>query len=219
MAAFYETSGGDSWRYWTSSATTSCSNINTQVWTGWNGGCLTNTGIATATSSTNIWYRWNTTGVSTGNQIYYPDYETCAQVSEKERRKEAAERRKRVREMKARERKQKMEKAAADRKAKELLLDLIGEKELKVFESTGRLFVRGRKYDYIVPKKGFVQRIEKDKITDLCIHLTDSHIMPDLDNVIALKLLAEADDYRLNEIANAHTPRPRPQEIPRAACM
>ena len=140
-------------------------------------------------------------------------------MSEKERIQEAVERTKQAREMKARERKLKMEKVAADRKAKELLLDLIGKKELKVFELTGRLFVRGKMYDYIVPRKGLIQRIEKDKITDLCIHLTDSYSMPDLDNVIALKLLAEADDYRLNEIANAHTPRPRPEEIPRAACM
>lgn len=115
--------------------------------------------------------------------------------------------------------KQHKEKENAERRAKELLLDLIGEKELKIYDKTGRLFVRGKEFDYIIPKEGFVQRIAKDKVTDLCIHLQDRHKFPDTDNVISLKLLAEADEEGFNKLANVHHSSSRPEKLLECACM
>ena len=48
-------------------------------------------------------------------------------------------------------------------------MDLIGEEQLEIYNETGRLLVHGHKYDYILQKDGFVKRVEKDKVVDLCI--------------------------------------------------
>ena len=92
----------------------------------------------------------------------------------------------------------------AEERAKELLLDLIGKEQLEIYEKTGRILVKGNKYDYIIRKTGFVKRIEKDKVTDLCIHLEDKYNYPETDNVIALKTFLEADEEAFNEMANEH---------------
>jgi hypothetical protein len=107
----------------------------------------------------------------------------------------------------------------AETKAKELLMDLIGDEEIKVYEETGRLFVKGRKHDYIVNKGGFVQQITKDKMIDLCVHLEDRYAMPETDNVIALKLALEAQEDKVLEMANVHNRNDRPSELPKSACM
>jgi hypothetical protein len=93
-------------------------------------------------------------------------------------------------------------KEEAENKAKELLLDLIGEEEMKVYEETGRLLVHGNKFDYIVQKFGYVKKIEKDKVVDLCVHLKDKYSFPESDNVIALKLLLEHDEDQVLKVAN-----------------
>lgn len=105
----------------------------------------------------------------------------------------------------------------AEAKAKDLLLDLIGENELAVYEETGRVFVKGRKHDYIVQKEGFVQQIQKDKVQDLCAHINKSKY-PLTDNVVAMKLLIEADEDKFLKIANRHSSR-KVDELPKAACM
>lgn len=107
----------------------------------------------------------------------------------------------------------------AEKKAKDLLLDIIGEKELKVFEETGRILAKGKRHNYIIHESGVVERIEEDRIARLCIHLLNQCAFPNVDNVIALKLLAEADDYKFDELANHLGSMPRPTELPLAACM
>jgi len=113
----------------------------------------------------------------------------------------------------------KVEKDSAEKKAKDLLLDLIGEDELKIYEKTGRLFVKGKKFDYIVINGGKVQKIEKDKITDLCVHLAERSKYPPTDNVISLKLAIEAEEDKVLRLANNHGSRDLPEELPLAACM
>ncbi len=115
--------------------------------------------------------------------------------------------------------KRQKEREVAEDVAKELLLDLIGDEELKVYEETGRLFVKGKKFDYIVQKDSFVQKIEKDKVTDLCVHLENKYKFPDTDNVVAMKLLLETDEDKVLELANSHGSDDRPEELPLAACM
>ena len=105
----------------------------------------------------------------------------------------------------------------AEQKAKDLLLDLIGEEQLEIYNETGRLLVHGHKYDYILQKDGFVKRVEKDKVVDLCIHLTNKHKYPETDNVVALKLLAETNEEEFNRLANNHGEHGRPEEMPRCA--
>jgi len=108
-------------------------------------------------------------------------------------------------------------KAEAEGKAKELLLDIIGETELAVYEETGRVFVKGRKHDYIVQKEGFVQQIQKGKIQDLCAHINKSKY-PLTDNVVAMKMLIESDEDKFLQIANRHSSH-NVDELPKAACM
>ena len=109
------------------------------------------------------------------------------------------------------------EKAEAEAKAKDLLLDIIGENELAVYEETGRVFVKGKKNDYIVQREGFVQQIQKGKIQDLCAHINKNKY-PLTDNVVAMKLLIESDEDQFLEIANRHGNR-KYDELPKAACM
>lgn len=105
----------------------------------------------------------------------------------------------------------------AEQKAKSLLLDLIGEKELEIYERTGRVFVRGKKHDYIVQRDGFVRQIQKDKIQDLCAHI-NTNVYPKTDNVIALKMLIESDEDKFLKTANPQGFREL-KSLPKAACM
>jgi len=118
----------------------------------------------------------------------------------------------------AREKKLAEEREDAEKRAKELLLDLIGEEELKIYEETGRILVKGREYDYILYSTGTVRRLEKDKMSDLCIHLVEKEKYPMTDNLIALKLLAEANEKEFNRLANVHRINDRPEELPKMAC-
>ncbi len=113
----------------------------------------------------------------------------------------------------------KEEKLLAETRAKELLLDLIGEEELKVYSETGRLFVKGKKFDYILQKTGFIQRIEKNKIVDMCVHLDNRFKFPETDNVVAMKLAIEEDEKGILKLANDHGSVKRPAELRKAACM
>jgi hypothetical protein len=137
------------------------------------------------------------------------------------RRQEELERIRLVSEQQAAERIRKeaereAQRQAAELKANELLQDLIGEEQLKVYIETGRLLVKGKNNDYLLEKTGKVTRIEKDKLVDLCIHISDRLAVPQTDNVVALKLLAEADDYAFDRLANVVRSRPM-GPIPRAA--
>jgi len=124
-----------------------------------------------------------------------------------EERKQGVERQRQEREEQKEELRKRLE--PAEKKAKKIMLDLIGERKFKVYEETGRVFVRGEECDYIIPKEGLIQRVEKDKIVDLCISFKDREKYPRTDNVIGLKLLAETDEKGFNEIANIQGSRPR----------
>lgn len=108
------------------------------------------------------------------------------------------------------------EKAEAELVAQELLLDLIGEDELKRYQETGRLFVKGRKFDYVLRNGGGVHRIHKDKVVDfvkkkkasgktICVHPKRSSIYPPTDNVITLKMWIENNEKEFLKIGNLST--------------
>ncbi len=111
------------------------------------------------------------------------------------------------------------QKAQAEEVAKELLMELIGPKELETYNRTGKLFVQGKKYSYIIPKEGCIQRIEKDKITKLCVHLENRYKFPETDNVIAMMLAIETNEKQVLDMANKHGELPLPKLLPEAACI
>ena len=201
------------WVQWTTNsctATTTSSYCDNTTWSGWNATstdatCADSTTVSTGESTT-VWVRW------IGGE---PDYQH--QQEEIETGHREYERLRQESQKRADDLKKKREKA--EQKAKDLLLDLIGEEQLEIYNETGRLLVCGHKYDYIIQKEGFVKRIEKDKIVDLCIHLTNQSKYPDSDNVIALKLLAENNEEEFNRLANNHGEHERPEELLKCACM
>ena len=110
----------------------------------------------------------------------------------------------------------------AEIKAQQLLLDLIGEDELKVYNETGRLFVKGRNHDYIIQRDRLInglQQIQKDKIVDFCVHIQNKFNCPKTDNVIALKLAIENDESEVLKLANRHDSHIIDTPLIRATCM
>jgi len=118
---------------------------------------------------------------------------------------------------KARERR--LAQNAAEDKAQRLLGLMIGKKELEVYKRTGRIFVKGENNTYIVRKGSFTQKIEDNKIVDLCVHINSQYKCPKTDNVIALKVLLENDEKHVLKLANRIGSSSLPKELPLAACM
>ena len=216
MAAItYDTTYGSyAWSSWcTSSASTSTTPATSNdTWYYWNSTDSSSASTTTApVSYTTTWVIWN------GEQEYVERENRLEDQRYQERLEQA---RKLRAEAEAAAKKLKEEKEAAEQKAKDLLMDLIGEDELKVYEETGRIMVKGRRFDYILQKEGLVKKIEKDKVVDLCIHLRNQHAYPESDNVIGLKLMIEAEEDELLKRANVHGSRSLDhlKEL-RAACM
>lgn len=177
------------WTTWNNDASTSTATCSGDLWRGW----ITST-TSTATTSTGVWHRWVASGPVSRSYVTPTADRDSASAREEARKK-------------------------AEVNAKQLLLDLIGTDALNIYKQTGRLFVRGEKYDYIIQKEGHIKRVEKDKITDLCIHLDNRYRYPSTDNVIALKLAIEADEGHVLRVANKHGSVKRPETLPLAACM
>ncbi len=127
----------------------------------------------------------------------------------------ARERQAQERLIKAEEEKKQKEKA--EEVAQVLLGELIGEEQLEVYKETGRIFVNGRKNSYLLTKHGGVQRVEKGKMVDLCVHIQEKILLPPTDNVIGLAMHIKADEKDFNKVANASNPKPRPKVLPLAA--
>jgi len=208
---------GNVWPTWT---TTSAGTSDT-TWDNWNDGCTTTSTSTpiTATASNVTWGYWDN---EIGEVVsVYPTKDirelTKAEKQAEQRRKEEAKQRRieQAARIKAREE----EKKAAEQKAKDLLLDLIGKEQLEVYKETGRLFVKGEKFDYVVKKRGFVEKIEKNKVVDLCISLSNKFKYPETDNVIAMKLMIEDDEKEMLRLSNEMGSEVRPQHLKLAACM
>lgn len=224
------------WTYWNSpnSGTTDCSTAD-NVWYDWN----TSSGTVSVTNdsytysgNSETWGRWNTYIYIDSTEIQ-DETVWIAWDKEQNRYEEvlaredpkfywSTERHRAERAQRELERiwrdylaeEHQREREEAESVAQELLLDLIGEERLKVYEQTGRVLVHGRKFDYIVQKSGYVRKIDKDKVVDLCVHLRQQTKYPPTDNVIALKLAIEGDEREFLKTANHHRPRnPRDGEL------
>jgi hypothetical protein len=190
-----KTSVDYTWLYWndsTSSSVTTTSSSSDYVWSTW-----ASSDVTTCDSSTSyVWNSWVVTGdtyvvASPERNI---EEERAYQRQLEEQREENRKKYKEIED----------KRKAAEEKAKQLLLDLIGEEQLTVYEKTGRVLVKGNKYDYVIPRDGFIKRIEKDKITDMCVHLKDRFSFPETDNVIAMMLAIKAEEKEVNKMANFH---------------
>ena len=172
-----------------------------------NGGCY-NDGWEETTSSSTI-YTGNIYIDNSRQYIYYP------KLTKKEKKKQ------RIILARAIFKGQMItrQKVQSEEKANILLADLIGRRDHEIYLKTGRLFVKGKLNDYIMHKDGLMQRVEKDKIVDMCVHLKNLHSFPKTDNVIAMMLSLQHDEANVLELANDRRTRKLPETLPMAACM
>ena len=217
---YYVDESGSSWSSWNS--TTSASTTN-DTWYTWTTGS-TATSNATNTTDTYVWEDWceddgyviiertddgffRTWSNDLEEKLYSQMFDRIkAHYAENQRTINRI-----WGELLAEELRQ--EKEAAENKAKELLLDLVSEKEFELYKRTGKLLVKGRKHSYIISKAGKIVMVKnKDErvIQGMCIHLnnTDKYKCPETDNVIALKLNIENDEEKFLKTANHHSDRP-----------
>lgn len=203
----------DPWPYWQADAGTgtTCTAFRCElIWENWNSetsGATTATTYA-GSNGDNIWYAWNSeeiTPIPAQITHVYPTRQELrareeeARVADKARKKEYAE--------------QEKKREAAEAMALDLLEMLIGPQERKVYEETGRLLVKGKEADYMISKQFGVERVERGKIVDLCIHLRNQYGYPETDNVIALALAVKDDEEAFNKMANEHGSRERARPL------
>ena len=101
-------------------------------------------------------------------------------------------------------------KAKAEETAWKLLEDIVTPKQAKRYKETGRLLVHGQTYDWLVKKPAYeggkpgVIRVEKGKLTDICIHTNngrDSEI-PEADRIVSIALSAKFNENAFNKKCN-----------------
>jgi hypothetical protein len=100
-------------------------------------------------------------------------------------------------------RKYRLEKA--EEKALDMVQDVIGPEQLEVYKKTGRVLVKGARFDWLISKRGQVMSVKKivqDKVHDLCVHLIGTHDLPANDKVAGFLLHAKYNEDYLSKKAN-----------------
>ncbi len=181
------------------STTTSALTNGDLIWSNW----MVN-GTSTGTSISNtVWTQWNTHTVT--YKPYYlppqrvptPEEQEALRVAEEARRAEWA-RQEEVR---------KAEEAEAKRKARIVLEEHLNDEQRKQLADNAWFEVVTAKATYRIRTgwSGNVDRIVDGRATDrYCIHPSES--VPHEDNMLAQKLLLEADEEAFLRIANRSTP-------------
>lgn len=221
---YYDASGyGDPWQTW---ATTSSATSN-ETWYSWSSETATISQTTASTTDKVVWYTWcddadlqpdeyvevtirqDKTFVAWDGQMESELFKRLNDKILQHYRNNQQEINRIWREHIAEE--LRLEKEAAENKAKELLLDLVSEKEFEMYEKTGRLLVKGRKHNYLINKSGRIVIVKDEKtVQGMCIHLNSQarNKCPDTDNVIALKLNIEYREKQFLKTANHHGDRP-----------
>lgn len=243
----------DQWTGTTSGTSSNINYLySSAVWDSWTTTGYTYSGTASSTASDQVWFTWNDGAQyyqqPLNQQQAYQEYRDQAwkywnqryaipaapytpvklTTEEFARQQEAAAAQEQEmirmaerRERKWREAEKRRKKAEAT--AKDMLLDIIGEKERSIYEQTGQVYVQGRRHGYIIKKWGHVKRIEGNgEIREFCVHLAEKFKYPDTDNVIALLMALKYDEETLIKTANnkGKYPISRYSESElRAACM
>ncbi len=195
-----------------------------QTWGNWVHDAYSSTAtqaVHSVTFQNQVWQQWITTEPQSEHFARQQLGERVLQQTDEEFQRRAAEMQRAATEQaRAYEESQKKDrdrKIVAEETAQVLLGELIGEEELAVYKETGRILVKGKRHDYMIFKHGSVQRIEKNKITDLCVHVSQRPMIPDTDNIIGLALHIQADEKDFNKTANFIKDYKRIGELPRAA--
>ena len=215
------TTGDSAWRSWNDNDTS-----GSTTWTYWN------TDNSITVDNTDTWIYWNTVPSAENNvvlqdRIAPTNYLQAYRKTKAERRRA---KRQKQRELKRKLKAQRKARAAAElavRKLKEaestakaLLFDVIGEKQMEVFERTGRMLVKGHKFDWLITRTKWgqdydghhdhtahirIQRVSKEKIYDLCVRLEDSKLPPS-DRVLGFLLNSKYNEEEFNNKANVTRP-------------
>lgn len=192
-----------------------------EIWSSWNDSSYTETQTVSAVDyQRHVWGAWMEHERDRAQDAHYMlNQQGLEQVQRENARRQAEYERLRADYQQAEEavKETNKRKENAEEVAQILLGELIGEEQLAVYKETGRLLVKGKKHDYLVHKSGGVQRVEKDKIVDLCVHVQEKILIPPTDNVIGLSMYIKADEKDFNKVANASRPTPRPKELALAA--
>jgi hypothetical protein len=169
-------SDGNVWRVWLSSDTTS----TTAVWSAWTDSTVT----YTATAAGTIWYAWN---ASTSSSYATRPQLNPAEVEARRKRDEEARRKR----------------ESAHMKAEALLKAHLSDGQRESFEKAGhfevispssrRRYKVARSVVYEVNEKG-------EHLRSFCIHPRINH--PEADNMLAKKLMIEAEESEFLRIAN-----------------
>jgi hypothetical protein len=93
--------------------------------------------------------------------------------------------------------------ASANRKARELLFDLLPEDQHELYERTGRILVKGRKHDWLIRKNHnhgtaiTVSRLDKNRVVDMCVYFREGRNLPTDDRMVGFILNAKLseDDF------------------------
>lgn len=194
-------STNDVYYYWTSASTTTTTSES--IWTGW----AASTSTTTTATSDCIFYSWADpapTPQATYNNLQARSRGAVAAES-------------------SRYAKMRTQRDAAEEKAQQLLMDLIGPDQLDIYKKTGRLYVRGDHHDYILKKGGLVKQVGKKEVVDMCVHLKNRTKYPETDNLVGLKLMIEGgEEAKVIELANFRPTTAKPREnveLPQAACL
>jgi hypothetical protein len=149
------------------------------------------------------WTNWN----SGTYRVIEGDFSTPYVDKRRERvkyRREECRRTRQLRKMRAREAMHQLELRKAEEKAQELLLDLIGPAQMEVYKQTGRVFVKGTKFDWLMQTEGSrcrLTKLKKDQVHDICIHI-DNDKIPKTDQVIGYLLHAKHNENHLDKTGN-----------------
>jgi hypothetical protein len=177
----------------------------------------------TSSASTDVFYYWVKEPHSVS--VSYTGRRTISNRTHKERHKEARKEKRREasrlrrneknrRKRLFKEWKKDNEERLSEQKALELFEDVFGKDVAKTYRETGRVLVKGRKYDWLLTSKtekernesGMfggkvqVQRIEKDKIVDICVYTKTK--VPPTDQIVSYALRAKFDEKNFLETGN-----------------
>lgn len=196
----HASSSGTTATYTDSGSTTTSSQAS--AWSAWADSGGTSTATYTDNQET-VWRIWSgkyTYKVQSNGQVVYVSDKKKHSVEEARAAKAQRELDRIWRDLLIKE--QEEEKQQAEDTALVLLGELVSPVELEHYKQHGEILVRGKKADYLVRKQAGVIKLEKDKVTSLCVHLKENYAYPPTDNTIAMKLLIEGEEKEFNKIAN-----------------
>lgn len=205
-----------SWENWQTGNTTTSSATSSNAWYTWNATNYKPTQQVTYPSS-NSWVVWVGTeeeAKEVKHQNRLARRQERAQLSRQERKRQQRlvnqqknEELNKQRETKRQEKIKERRGKRAESKAWELLEDIVTPEETKRYRETRRLLVHGQTYDWLIRHPSYnggkpgVVRVEKGKLTDICVHTNGGkdYEIPEADRIMSLALSAKFNEKAFNE--------------------